>query len=217
MRLCLKFIKEGMLRFISHLELMRLFERALRRSFLPCSYSQGFNPHPLMSFASPLAVGIASREEYLEIQLQEKVVPQVVIEKLNRVLPPQVAIIEALELPFDYPSLMSVVRGSIYSVYLTLDADELKEIEEGISDLMKENEILIERKTKKGTRIINLKPLIYNLGLEKKENRNVLKMEVATGLEKNVRPDELLLSLENYSNKKISYNLIQREKLILES
>ena len=75
MRLAVVFTKEAPVRFVSHLDVQRLFQRAFRRAKLPLAYSQGFNPHPLVSFATALSVGMTSRGEYLDVTLAEELSP----------------------------------------------------------------------------------------------------------------------------------------------
>jgi len=87
MRLCLKYSLEEEGCFLSHLDLMRLMERAFRRANLPLAFSEGFNPHPRVSFASALAVGVTSEGEYLDVQLRENIPIQEVQKRLNMALP----------------------------------------------------------------------------------------------------------------------------------
>ena len=86
MKLRLRFKKEGLARFISHLDLMRTFERAFRRAELPIAFSQGFNPRPKMTFASALSVGISSSSEYLDVEFSEDVSASDVALTLNPAL-----------------------------------------------------------------------------------------------------------------------------------
>ncbi len=87
MILRVKFTKKGYLKYISHLDLMRLFERGFRRAQIPIKYSEGFNPQPKFSIANPLALGIESEEEYMDINLHERIPIDEFIERMNRELP----------------------------------------------------------------------------------------------------------------------------------
>ena len=83
MRARVKFAKTGIMRYVGHLDLMRFFQKAVKRSNLPIRYSEGFNPHQIMSFASPLGVGLTSEGEYMDIDLKEKVDPVAALNSLN--------------------------------------------------------------------------------------------------------------------------------------
>ena len=79
-----KFTKGEEVKFIGHLDIMRLFQRAIKRAKLPVAYSQGFNPHQLLSFASPLTLGATSEGEYGDIEMAEKIEPYIVMQELNK-------------------------------------------------------------------------------------------------------------------------------------
>lgn len=97
-RLRLRLCKLGMLRYISHRDLMRLVERAARRASLPLALTAGFNPHPKMSFGRALPVGKASRSVYADIFLTEHLRPELLLERLNKKLPQEVQVLEANEI-----------------------------------------------------------------------------------------------------------------------
>ena len=88
MKLLMRFSKGPEIRYISHLDMQRLFQRALRRAKLPVGYSQGFHPHMLLSFASAMPLGLCSRGEYAEIQLEQQTVPAAAMAQMNEVLLP---------------------------------------------------------------------------------------------------------------------------------
>ena len=78
-----RFSKYGPIKYVGHLDLMRYFQKALRRSNLSVSFSKGFSPHPIMSFASPLGVGITSEGEYMDFSLDENITPEEIKDALN--------------------------------------------------------------------------------------------------------------------------------------
>lgn len=86
MKARIKFSKTGSMRFIGHLDVMRYFQKAMRRAGIKVSYSQGFSPHQLMSFTSPLGIGLSSDAEYLDIVLEEADTPQVMADRINAVM-----------------------------------------------------------------------------------------------------------------------------------
>lgn len=112
MRVYIIFSREKPLRFLSHLDMMRLWERALRRAGLPLRYSQGYHPHPRLSLALPLAVGMTAEAEWLEVEFLSPVLTEVVRERLTPQLPAGLSLRYVLEAPADAPSLAAQVQGS---------------------------------------------------------------------------------------------------------
>ena len=115
-RLQIRFGADGPLRYISHLDLMRVWERACKRAGLPVSHSQGFSPRPKIALAAPLPVGVSSECELLDVRLDERADPREVAEVLRPQLPQGGSISEASELPLRHPSLQSLVRAARYEV-----------------------------------------------------------------------------------------------------
>jgi len=154
-RVRIRFAKEGEIKFISHHDLMRLFERALRRAELPVGMSEGFNPRPRVSFPLALAVGIEGREEIVEIELHEWVRPDEVREKLQRQLPSGVRL---RDIRIVAASERAQVKEVTYEIH---GPEEALPSEERIRDLLAREEIIVERvrKTTK-TKRVNIRPYI---------------------------------------------------------
>lgn len=198
-RLILRFAKGRQARFISHLDTMRLFQRALRRARIPVAYSQGFHPHPKLSFASALSVGMTSTGEYLELELQTDhsgfpgAQPDEIACSLNHVLPESFRILAYSRMSPRLKSLMSLVSAAQYVVYH--DEMSAQDWSQRAADLMQRDTIVVERKTKKGTRRLDLRPLIYQLrGLE--PGVPYLCLTLAHGSKQTARPTEVLQMLE---------------------
>ena len=115
-RLIVRFSKEERVKYISHLDLMRTLQRALRRAEIPVAFSQGFNPHPRLSFASALAVGMTSEGEYMDILLEQDLVPDEFCNRMNKVLPLGIRMLEAIKVSNKIPSLMSIVERADYLI-----------------------------------------------------------------------------------------------------
>ncbi len=118
MRVTIVFSREKPLRFLSHLDMMRLWERALRRAGLPLRYSQGYHPHPRLSLALPLAVGMTAEAEWMEVEFLSPVPTETVRERLSPQLPAGLSLQDILETPSGAPSLPARVRGSEIEVVL---------------------------------------------------------------------------------------------------
>jgi radical SAM family uncharacterized protein/radical SAM-linked protein len=115
-RIRLRFSKTGVMKYLSHLELINLFTRAVARSGIPIRFSQGFHPHPKFSFATALSVGIESWAEYMDLELERGCDPEQVRLALNRVLPKGVEILESIEIPLKCPSLSVIIKAVRYRV-----------------------------------------------------------------------------------------------------
>ncbi|MDP2953238.1 MAG: TIGR03936 family radical SAM-associated protein, partial [Chloroflexota bacterium] len=130
-RLRLTFAKKEEVKHIAHLDLMRLWERALRRAEVPLARSQGYNPHPFLALAAPLPLGVTSQNELLDIILCEPMSPDLFLQRIRRQLPPGIELLEVQEVGLKLRSLPSQVRYAEYRV--TIEADRpIEEIEEGL-------------------------------------------------------------------------------------
>ena len=188
MRLLMRFEKNEEVKYISHLDMQRLFQRALRRAKLPCEYSKGFNPHLLISFACALPVGVCSCAEYVEVQLEKFVHPSECKNRLNEVLPIGVKILDAVEPADDFPTVASVICLAEYT-FLPFKNDDYNDI---LKDITLREEITIEKKTKKGFKDINVRPMIHRL----KQVDGVIKATLSCSNSENLRADKLQEILE---------------------
>ncbi|MCR3921919.1 MAG: TIGR03936 family radical SAM-associated protein [Firmicutes bacterium] len=190
MRIWIEFAKQQPLRYLSHLDLMRLWQRAIRRAGLPVVYSLGFNPHPKMSFASALPVGVISDAEYLDIQFAKDISEQDLI-TLQNVLPIGLLISGWRIVPESVPALMALVRAVTW--VMPLD-EPIVTVQATIEQLLATTELLVERKGKKGIKTVNIRPFIYKLQVEEETAR--LLMLLASGGEGGTKPRELLELLQ---------------------
>lgn len=182
---------EGPLRYISHLEQVRVWERAIRRAGLPLAYSGGFNPRPRLQVAAPLPLGFASEAEWLDLWLEQPVEPERIVQALTSTLPEGLAIQSIEEVPLGAPSLPAQVVAAEYEVAVET-AVPAEEIRRRIGELLAAETLPRERRG----RPYNLRPLILSLRLEEvRAGEGVLTMllsarEGATG-----RPEEVLDAL----------------------
>ena len=157
----LRFTKEGDVRFISHLELAHLFHRACKRADLPLSYSEGFHPMPRIIFATALPVGMESRMEIVDLELEGRITPPEVKERLNQTLPPGIAILEAEEVPLDSPP-SSLLTRSVYWIPL----DHLISQQEAttrIEKALEEEEFILHQERKGKRRRVDIRPLLEKM------------------------------------------------------
>ena len=193
MRLAVVFTKEDPVRFVSHLDLLRLFQRAFRRAKLPLAYSQGFNPHPLMSFATALSVGFTSRGEYLDVILTEDMKPDEFIERTSVWLPEGVRIVEAFDLGSSRKSLTSAMRSAEYRAAVNFDSPVGAEELNSCIDELLSNEIVVMKKTKGGVKPTDIRPMVLGFALEgAKGSTAVFRIKGVLSAEGGLNPDMLL-------------------------
>lgn len=169
MRIIASFYKHDEVRFVSHLDMQRLFQRAFRRAGLPLSFSQGFNPHPLLSFATALSVGYTSDCEYFDVMLAESIPVEEFADRVNAVLPAGVHIIDVIDAGSFKTSLTSLMRSASYVVEMQFQepkgvALSQKQILNGIDSLL-DNDILVMKKTKGGIKQVNIRPMLIGIKL----------------------------------------------------
>ncbi|OAT85570.1 TIGR03936 family radical SAM-associated protein [Desulfotomaculum copahuensis] len=193
----IKFSKQGAARFISHLDLVRTFERAMRRAGLPLVFSQGFNPHPRFSFAAPLPVGVAGEQEYLDLELVEAWPADAVARRLAACLPEGLTVAGACPVPGHAPALMASVQRADYRVHVQLkEALTPEQLDECLHCLLSLPEVTVIRKTREGKeKFYDIRPGIFNLTGRIDGPEVLLAMTLQAGSGGNVRPEEVIAAL----------------------
>lgn len=192
MRVRITFTKQGALRYIGHLDLHRVWERALRRAALPLSYSQGFHPQPKISLAAALPLGFSSRNEVLDVRLNEDVATEDISARLTDNLPPDIKVLDVQEVDERLPAMQTLVLSAAYDVHLTepVDGSELKRRVEAV---MNSESLIRERRGK----TYDLRPLIEMLSIiTQADGKAWLKMTLAAREGATGRPEEVLAALE---------------------
>lgn len=158
-----RFARGEEVKFISHLDLMKVFERALRRSGLPIAYSQGFNPHPQMVFGLPLSVGVTSESEYADFELTQELDPAEFVTRLNDQLPPGFHILDAGSKTAK-GNIMADIQGAIYEVQVFFkEPVSLDAFKEKVSAFMSRSSVIVKKETKSGVRDTDIRPMVYSL------------------------------------------------------
>lgn len=156
------FEKSPRLRHIGHLDIQRAVQRALRRSGIPVSYSKGFNPHILLTFASALSTGAAGTHEIMEVQLEREVTPEEFLQAMNAAMPPDMQLSSAKVLPDQHIALMAQVAAADYTLTLE-DAQAAAAIADKLDAFLAQESIMAVRKTKSGMKETDIRPLIHTL------------------------------------------------------
>lgn len=195
-----KFNKKNYLKYIGHLDLLRLFQRTFNRAEIPVRYSEGYNPHPKFSIANPLSLGIESEEEYMDIDLAEEIDTGDFIERMNNILPKDVQILDAIY-PDDEKSISSQLSWALYKISFDINKDlSLDEVKGIIENWLNKDEILISRLRKKGKNKVmkeeNIRPLIGKIKvLDKTDNEVILETLMRIGDGRNLRPFDFMEAL----------------------
>ena len=161
MKVRVKFKKHGAIRFIGHLDVMRFFQKCIRRAGLDIAYSSGFSPHQIMSFASPLGVGLESNGEYMDIELNSVTTSEDMVRRMNEASVEGIEIVSIKELPEGAGNAMASVAAASYTVKFREGKEPETDIAAKIADFMSQPQILITKETKKNTLEVDLKPGIY--------------------------------------------------------
>ncbi|WP_024620506.1 TIGR03936 family radical SAM-associated protein [Metaclostridioides mangenotii] len=184
-----KFKKEGDMIYISHLDLQRLLHRAFRRAEINLSHSQGYNPHPKMSYGNALALGTESQGEYVDIEIEDDLTINEFLERISKKLPAGIEFMKAMEIDSQTPSLSSIIDYGEYIFSIDLERPLSKEYVKGkIVEFMNQEEIMITKKNKKGKMVdVDIRPLIKSFDLiDLNEERITINTMIATGSKQNL-------------------------------
>jgi len=163
-RLRIRFSRGEELKFISHLDIMRLWQRVLHRAGIPLAYTEGFSPHPRISLAAPLAVGVTSQSELMDIFCAKWVSPHFFSTAVSRQLPPSIQILQVYLVAPTMPSLQSQVSHAEYEVELETEKDQ-PGIEAALASLLSVKQLPWHHQRDTGTRNYDLRALIDDLRL----------------------------------------------------
>jgi radical SAM-linked protein len=203
-RMRLRYAKRGPMRFTSHRDFARAFERALLRANVPIAYSQGFTPHPKVSYASAAPTGVASEAEYLEIGLRRRVEPDELRVALDAALSPGLDVVEAIEVPVvGAGSLADRIDATSWRIELFGVGPERAEA--AVGAFLEADEILVDRLTKQGRRTFDARAAVLHLHVTPAPSGvgeapcAILDLVVRLGAPI-VRPDDVLSALRKVSD-----------------
>ena len=193
-RLRIRYAKRGRLRFTSHRDFSRAFERAIVRARIPMAYSSGFNPHPRISYAGASPTGAASEAEYLEIGLARHTEPDEVMAALDEALPTGLDVLEVVESAGG--SLADLLEASVWRT--TVPGLSPEAAAGAVADFLSADEVLVERMTKKGLRSFDCRAAVVSLTSAVKPGSGdgcaILEVVLRHGTP-SVRPDDVLAGL----------------------
>ena len=170
MKARIKFSKTGSMRFIGHLDVMRYFQKAFRRADIHMSYSQGYSPHQLMSFTSPLGIGLSSDAEYLDIVLEESDKPDVMVDRINSVMNDEIRVLGFTELNEDTKPSIATLAACDYMIAVKPERESAfadgiltKEV---LDNFLSREHIEIVKKTKRSEKLVDIKENIYHAAVD---------------------------------------------------
>lgn len=163
MKVRIKFQKNGPIRFIGHLDVMRFFQKAIRRAEIDVAYTTGFSPHQIMSFAAPLGVGLESNGEYMDIECHSVTSGNDMMERLNRASVPGIKVISVKQLPEDAGNAMASVSAARYTVRFRDNSFIQDNLDDKIAAFLAKDCIKITKETKTGVKEVDIRPGIYEM------------------------------------------------------
>ena len=209
----LQFQKGDIVRHLGLLDLQRTMQRALRRSGLPVTYSKGFNPHIVMSFASALSSGIPGDAELLDVSLSAEVEEADCLQAMNRVLPPALSASRVRLVDDRFPKVSASLRYAEYRIVLW--GSGAKAIVSSIDDFLAKDEIMAIRKTKKNETLVNIRPMIRELRiLQENAGSAVLTACVSFTEQATLKPDLLIQTLCEHAGVQPDRCEIRRTRLL---
>ncbi|MCR5619460.1 MAG: TIGR03936 family radical SAM-associated protein [Lachnospiraceae bacterium] len=205
MKIRIRFTKHGAVRYIGHLDVMRYFQKCIRRAKVNVSYSGGYSPHQIMTFAAPLGVGLESEGEYMDIGIEdEHPDTDSILKALNEASVDGIRIKSVRILPEDAGNAMASVFASEYEIRFYDDKKKLVPgndvLREAIDKMNSSDACIYHKQTKKTSRDINLKEFIYKLELEE-DAEPVIRMTINSSSADSIKPGfvmEYLFGLAKY-------------------
>ncbi len=196
MKIRIKFAKQGTMKFIGHLDVMRYFQKAMRRADVDIRYSEGFSPHQIMSFAAPLGVGLTSSGEYMDIEVHSTGSSAEMVKRLNEVMVEGFQVLDWRRLGDEAGNAMSLVAAADYTAAFRkgYEPEDLEGFLAGLEAFYERPSIPIVKKTKKGEKEMDLKPLVYACRVTGGDEPSIF-LRLSTGSSSNVKPE---LFLETY-------------------
>jgi len=210
-RLRVRFCRGQEVKFISHLDIMRLWQRALHRAGVSLAYTEGFSPHPRISLAAPLSVGVTSEAELMDVFVARQVSPHFFIDAVSQQLPSGIDILQVYQIALTMPSLQSQIRYAEYTVGVEVEKGQ-EDIESALASLLSLKELPWQHQRDTGTRFYDLRVLIDDLWLiDWRQSYCTIGMKLRCDNRGSGRPEQVILALgfTHYPQ------LIHRTKLIL--
>lgn len=200
-RFAIKFTKHGYIKYTSHLDMLRLFKRAIKRCDIRLKYSQGYNPHPKISFAQPLSLGYESMGEILEIETETTMDETDIKNRLKDIMPDGIDITDAVRLPEHGKTLASACCEAEYLIAIPVDADFNGRENKLVTEYLAQNVILAGKRQKKTKEIkeIDIKGMIKSLNIIFVNNNYIMTLIADSGSSSNLSPELVIASFIKFA------------------
>ncbi len=207
----IKYSKGDSVRYISHLDFVRTFHRTVRRSGLSMAYTSGFNPHPIMTVAMPLSVGVTSETEYMKIAFSEDYAEDEIRDRLNSAFPKGLSVIAVKKLT-DKEKEFAKINKVIYKTEIECNDSSLFNAENFLAN----KSLLVMKKTKSGEKEADIRPYIYDFAIDKTaKDKMEITMCIAAGNDYNLKVETVLSAMEKYTKDfKITFACSHRLKIL---
>ena len=206
----IKFAKYDAMKFIGHLDMMRFFQKAIRRADIDIKYSEGFSPHQIMSFAAPLGVGIESSGEYMDIEVLSMTSTEDMKEALNRVMVEGVEVLSVCVLPDNTKNAMASVAAASYRLKMKEGDFPIDDLHGKLQDFYRQEKIPFTKETKKSVVELDLKQGIYEI--EAAEDGSI-RMLVNASSSGNIKPAMILEKFCEFVGTRIPQSAYQVTRL----
>lgn len=228
MKIRMKFVKTGTLRFISHLDVMRYFQKANRRAGIDICYSGGFNPHQILSFAAPLGLGLTSEGEYADLEVHSTLPSEETIAALNAVMTEGMYVTGWVRVPKDCKPAMAQTAASDYLVYFRegYEPEDREGFIREFQAFLEQESVVIEKQTKKSTAQVDIRPMILQAEADVRlltENPYLchvsdspqlcLYLFLTTGSVSNLKPELVMEAFSRFSGRTFAPYALQIHRL----
>ncbi|MCD7955853.1 MAG: TIGR03936 family radical SAM-associated protein [Lachnospiraceae bacterium] len=207
MKVRVRFSKKGSMKFIGHLDVMRYFQKTLRRAGIDVAYTEGFSPHIIMSFASPLGTGLTSDAEYMDIELKTPISSREAIERLNQAGTEEMPVTGFVRVPEGKANkAMTLVAAADYTLRFRKGHEPGTEWESGFPSFFNQEQIPAMKKTKRSEKEVDIRPMIYEWSFEK----DILFLKLSAGSVANLKPELVMdtyLSTQNITCDPFAYEI----------
>ncbi len=197
LKIRIKYAKTGVLRYIGHLDVMRYFQKAIRRAGLDVAYSQGYSPHQLITFAAPLGLGVTSEGEYFDAEMNSLTSSEDMVARLNATMAPGMEVKDIVQLKEGAKTAMAVVAASDYLITCREGYGDIRDFTDALEAFYSQERIEVVKVSKTREIQMDIKPFIYKL----EAGENGIYMLLSTGSVDNIKPELVMEGFCHYLNR----------------
>ncbi len=208
-----RFSRDATLKYIAHLDMMRLFERTLRRTALPVAHSQGFNPRMKLIFGLPMAMGLTSGAEYADVEMEIPLEPEAFLAAMNRSLPKGMQVLEAVPAATNENIMLRIGAARYWVLFRAEEKISPEEMQNFLQTLLDAENVPVMKKGKKGLHQVNIRPLVFSASIAQVDGEWLLEAFLSAGATDNLRPDLFMEAWRNLVKQNFQIRAMHREAL----